>query len=446
MYTCGQTVYNDMHVGNARFYVVFDVVRRYLEYRGYAVRSVQNFTDVDDKIIARARDEGRDAGEIAETYIRRTLEDLESLNVLPATADPRATGEMPEIIEMITQLIKAGTAYERGGSVYFDTACATGYGKLSRKNPDDLLAGARVEVDANKRSPADFILWKPAKPGEPFWESPWGNGRPGWHIECSAMARKYVGDEIDIHGGATDLIFPHHENEIAQTEALTGKPFVRYWMHCGIITVDHKKMSKSRGNFQTLREVAERFPYDVIRFYLIGVNYRMPMEFGDEMIAAAGRGLERIRNCYQSLKRENGSDDVKKPRASWEKITVSHQANFHKALTDDFNTADAVTAIFELVKHINTGLAAKAFSLSMLEELREQLAEMCGLLGIDLDKPEVSSNVGSIDAAFIESRIAARQAARAAKNFTEADRIRNELAERGIILEDTPEGVRWKRA
>jgi cysteinyl-tRNA synthetase len=217
-------------------------------------------------------------------------------------------------------------------------------------------------------------------------------------------------------------------------------------MHCGIITVDHKKMSKSRGNFQTLREVAERFPYDVIRFYLIGVNYRMPMEFGDEMIAAAGRGLERIRNCYQSLKRENGSDEVKNPHASWEKITVSHQANFHKALTDDFNTADAVTAIFELVKHINTGLAAKAFSLSILEELREQLAEMCGLLGIDLDKTELSSNVGSIDAAFIESRIAARQAARAAKDFAEADRLRNELAERGIILEDTPEGVRWKRA
>jgi cysteinyl-tRNA synthetase len=463
MYTCGQTVYNDMHIGNARFYVVFDTVRRYLEYNGYGVRFVQNFTDIDDKIIARALEEGRTADDISETYIARTLEDLRNLNVLPATVDPRATLEMPEIIEMITRLVEVGAAYEREGTVYFDITRAPGYGKLARKNIEDLIAGVRIEIDDRKRNPADFVLWKPAKDSEPFWESPWGNGRPGWHIECSTMAYKYLGDEIDIHGGATDLIFPHHENEIAQTEAITGKPFVRYWMHCGILTVEHKKMSKSRGNFQTLREVAERFGYDVIRFYLLSAHYRMPMEFGDEMIAAAGRGLERIRNCYAALQSAlpegvhfaNAATQITNPngiRALLDatritltrSVTESHLEKFHLSMDDDFNTADAVTAIFEWVKCVNTELTQNKLLVNAAD-LLEELKHMCDLLGIELNKVSASASENDPDINYIETQIAARQAARVAKDFAEADRIRKELAERGIVLEDTREGVKWKR-
>jgi cysteinyl-tRNA synthetase len=439
MYTCGQTVYNDIHMGNARFYVIFDAVRRYLEHRGFVVHYMQNFTDIDDKIIARAVQEGCTIDEVAERFVARTLEDLGKLNVLPTTENPRATREMPEIIAMITKLIDKGMAYERGGTVYFDTSKIKNYGKLSRKKPDDLLAGARIEIDGDKQSPADFVLWKPAKTGEPYWESPWGNGRPGWHIECSAMAYKYLGEEIDIHGGGSDLIFPHHENEIAQTEAITGKTFAHYWMHCGMLTVDHKKMSKSTGNFQTLRQVTERFDHDVIRFYLLSGNYRMPMEFGDEMIAAAGRGLERIRNCYATLKKAMESTADK---TAWAQEATEHINNFYTAMDDDFNTADAITAIFEWVKYININLTQQ--ETPPFEALRfyaKQLTDMCDLLGISLEKATQSD----LDTAGIEARITARQAAKAAKNFAEADRIRNELTEEGILLEDTREGVRWKR-
>ncbi|MCL2203107.1 MAG: cysteine--tRNA ligase [Defluviitaleaceae bacterium] len=440
MYTCGQTVYNDIHMGNARFYVVFDAVRRYMAYRGFDLQFMQNFTDIDDKIIARAAQEGRAVADIANTYIARTLEDLESLNVWLADKHPCATQEIPEIIAMVEKLIAKDAAYERGGTVYFDTTRAAHYGKLSRKNPDDLLAGARIEIDSDKRNPADFVLWKPAKAGEPFWESPWGRGRPGWHIECSAMAYKYLGEEIDIHGGGADLIFPHHENEIAQTEAVTGKPFSRYWMHCGILTVDHKKMSKSRGNFQTLREVAARFPYDVIRFYLLSGHYRMPMEFGDELIAAAGRGLERIRNCYGALKRAEGA-----PQGEGNASTAPFVEKFHASMDDDFNTADAVTAIFEWVKYVNTGLAQwESPSSALITGLLEELTHMCGLLGISLEEAH-SSPGGNVPDADIEAQIAARTAAKKARDFAEADRIRDELAKQGILLEDTRAGVIWKR-
>ncbi|MCL2500744.1 MAG: cysteine--tRNA ligase [Defluviitaleaceae bacterium] len=442
MYTCGQTVYNDIHIGNARFYVVFDAIRRYMEYRGFDVQYMQNFTDIDDKIIARAVQEGRGVDDIADTFVSRTLEDLENLNVRPTTKNPRATQEMPEIIDMITRLTEIDAAYERNGTVYFDVTRTPDYGKLSRKKPDDLIAGARIEVDSDKRNPTDFVLWKPAKPGEPFWPSPWSEGRPGWHIECSAMAFKYLGEEIDIHGGGADLIFPHHENEIAQTEAITGKPFSRYWMHCGILTVDHKKMSKSRGNFQTLREVAERFPYDVIRFYLLSGHYRMPMEFTDEVITAAAKGLERIKNCHDTLVRMIGDKNNETPIKIERNLDCVYENDFFAAMDDDFNTADAVTAIFELVKSINTELAKpEKPPRGKLICLSDQLSRMCGLLGIDLKKTDTDT-----DTAYIEARIADRQAARKTRDFAEADRIRNELAERGILLEDTREGVVWKKA
>ncbi|MCL2189738.1 MAG: cysteine--tRNA ligase [Defluviitaleaceae bacterium] len=443
MYTCGQTVYNDIHIGNARFYVVFDAVRRYLTHCGYDVQYMQNFTDIDDKIIARAIEENRTVDDIAETFIARTLEDLEKLNVLPTTRNPRATQEMPAIIDMISRLIENGVAYEKNGTVFFDTSRVSDYGKLSRKKLDDLLAGARVEVDGDKRAPADFVLWKPAKEGEPFWESPWSNGRPGWHIECSAMAYKHLGEEIDIHGGGTDLIFPHHENEIAQTEAITGKTFARFWMHNGVITVDHKKMSKSRGNFQTLRQVAEKFPHDVIRFYLLSGHYRMPMEFGFPLIEAAAKGLERVRNCYNALARATptGSGDAPTPFD-----TATHVEKFHASMRDDFNTADAITAIFEWVKQVNTTLAqGEGLSDAVAGELLKQLSDMCGLLGISPEERTDITDGNAPDEAFIETQIAARTAAKKARDFALADQIRNALAEKGVLLEDTREGVIWKR-
>ena len=442
MYTCGQTVYNDIHMGNARFYVVFDAIRRYLAHKGLDVSFVQNFTDIDDKIIAKANEEGTTTEEIAERYIAHTLEDLAALNCLPATVNPRATEEVPEIIALISDLVEKGFAYENNSTVYYDVSKFAGYGKLSRKNVDDLEAGARVEVEAGKRAAADFVLWKPAKPDEPRWESPWGAGRPGWHIECSAMAKKYLGEEIDIHGGAEDLIFPHHENEIAQTEAVTGRDFARCWMHCGILTTDHKKMSKSRGNFFTLREmVAKGFSHEVIRFYLLSGHYRMPMEFNDEVLRAAGQGLTRIKNCHGNLLHNKNVEKI--DNLTCENSYEKYAENFFAAMDDDFNTADAITAVFELVKFANTRMAAKE-SVAGLLELLENL---CGILGITIgeDSKNGTKNTEGSNDEEIEAKIAARQAARAAKNFAEADRLRNELTDMGIILEDTPEGVRWKR-
>jgi len=447
MYTCGQTVYNDIHMGNARFYVAFDAARRYLEHLGYNVAFVQNFTDIDDKTIARAIEEGISSSEIAEKYIANTLADLEALNVKPATVNPRVTEEIPEIIEMVEQLVDGGYAYENNGTVYYAVNSFADYGKLSKKNIDDLEAGARIEVEPGKKNPMDFVLWKPAKPGEPSWESPWGNGRPGWHIECSAMARKYLGDEIDIHGGGADLVFPHHENEIAQTEAVTGKNFANYWMHCGMITVEHKKMSKSRGNFATLKEVAQKFPYDVLRFFFLSGHYRMPMEFTDTVLNAAQQGLTRIKNCYKTITHAiETAEIVSKQEGNENSVdlkvaTRGYIDQFHKAMKDDFNTADAIAAVFEMVRYINSVISGNVRPCKeFLIHAREELVALMGILGISLgqineDTPE-----------NIEALIAARQAARKDKNFAESDRIRDELMAMGIVLEDTREGVRWHRA
>ena len=446
MYTCGQTVYNDIHLGNARFYVVFDAIRRYLLHKGFDVRFVQNFTDIDDKIIQRARDEGCSSAEIAERFIERTLCDLEGLNVLPAVSNPKATESIEEIIEFIQELSEKGFAYENQGTVYYDVKKFPEYGKLSRKNPDDLEAGARVEVEAGKRNPMDFVLWKPAKPGEPKWTSPWGDGRPGWHIECSAMIRKFLGDSIDIHGGAEDLIFPHHENEIAQSEALTSAEFAKYWMHCGILTADHKKMSKSRGNFQTLRETSAEFPMDVLRFYFLSVHYRMPMEFGDVVLKGAGQGFRRIRACYANLSEAAGSAyeaDLSDEEIELTKEAGRYSIKFNNAMDDDFNTADAIAAIFELVRFSNSLLAKPdTWSKGFLLRLKEAMLELCGVLGLSI---EAEKKTGGDDSE-VEALIEARQEARKAKNFAEADRIRNELTEMGIILEDTAGGVRWRRS
>jgi cysteinyl-tRNA synthetase len=448
MYTCGQTVYNDIHIGNARFYVVFDAIRRYMEYKGYAVNYVQNFTDVDDKIIARAAQEGVSSPEIAERYIQHTLEDLDALNVKCATVHPKATEEIPAILDMVQALIDKGFAYVKNGTVFFATRRVKAYGKLSRKNPDDLEAGARVDINADKLDPTDFVLWKPAKPDEPYWPSPWGNGRPGWHIECSAMAKKYLGDTIDIHGGAADLIFPHHENEIAQSEAANNAPFSRNWMHCGILTVDHKKMSKSAGNFHTLREVAELFEYDVIRFFLVSGHYRMPMEYGEHLLESAQSALNRIKNCRAALRHKALPADA--PAADLPAEARVYRQAFEQAMDDDFNTADAIAAIFDMVKHINTsrpkGGLARAFA--------DELDALCGILGVRLEgirleginleahTPEAADQPSDAE---IEALIAARGQAREAKNWAESDRIRDLLLAKGIRLTDTREGVVWTR-
>ncbi|MCL2361667.1 MAG: cysteine--tRNA ligase [Defluviitaleaceae bacterium] len=448
MYTCGQTVYNDIHIGNARFYVAFDAIRRYLEYKGYEVDYVQNFTDIDDKLIQRAAEENTTVQALAEKYIARTLEDLKSLNVKPATHNPKATEEITEIIAMIEKLAASGNAYEKNGSVYFDTTTAPNYGKLSKKNIDDLLAGARVEVSKEKRNPSDFILWKPAKPGEPAWESPWGPGRPGWHIECSAMVKKYLGNEIDIHGGGSDLIFPHHENEIAQSEAANCCGYARIWMHSGMITSNHKKMSKSQGNFQTLREVAEKYPYDVIRFFLVSGHYRMPMELTDEVMGSAQQGLNRILTCRRNLSHaeRNASD-------SGEVVNADQYIQaFEKAMDDDFNTADAVTAIYELVSLANKHM--HSISKTVAEYLGKMIDDLCGHLGLFFIISFSRELQSSIHAHVrlsehdpeVEALITARQAARTAKDFAESDRIRDQLTSMGIILEDTPTGPRWHRA
>lgn len=469
MYSCGQTVYNDIHVGNARFYVVFDVIRRYMTHKGYRVCFVQNFTDVDDKIIQKAAEEKCPAQEIAERYIRHTLADLQALNVMPATFAPRATQEMPEIIALAQTLQDKGFAYEKNGSLFFHTEKAADYGKLSRKHPKELAAGARVEVNPEKKHPADFVLWKPAKPGEPYWESPWGNGRPGWHIECSAMAKKYLGDRIDIHGGAADLIFPHHENEIAQSEAANGTPFTNYWMHLGLLTVNQKKMAKSEGNFFTLREVAAAFPYDAIRFYLLNGHYRAPMEYGPHLLSAAQTALTRIKNATDRLA-HYAQGEAPAPTAAAQAeapapaalapaeaaLTMqadAFAADFEAAMDDDFNTADAVAALFELIKFANT--YADRPSPALARHLLAIIRRLCGILGLALDadirakEPIILSEQARVQrqhglpAAEIEALLAERQRFRQAENWAAADGVRDALLEKGVEIKDTPDGTRW---
>lgn len=441
MYVCGPTVYDYIHIGNARPYVIFDTIRRYMEYKGYEVNYVQNFTDVDDKIIKKANAEGVDSKVISERYIDEAKKDAKGLNVEPATKNPKVTEEMDGIIEMIQTLIDKGHAYEVNGSVFYDTKSFADYGKLSGKNIDDLEAGARIAVDETKKSPMDFVLWKPKKDGEPYWESPWSQGRPGWHIECSVMAKKYLGDTIDIHAGGEDLVFPHHENEIAQSEAANGKPFAKYWLHNGFINVDNKKMSKSLGNFFTLREIVEHIPYDVVRFFILSGHYRSPINFSRELMEAAGAGLDRIKNAYKSLlfmeSKAKGTMTADETKLNDE--ADKFRVQFENAMDDDFNTADAVTAIFEIAKFANINITENS-SKEFVTAIREKMLTLCNILGI---KPFDEAKSDQISAEEIEELISERAAAKKAKDFARADAIREELNGKGVIIEDTRAGVRW---
>lgn len=445
MYVCGPTVYNFIHIGNARPMIVFDTVRRYFEYKGYEVNYVSNFTDVDDKIINRAIEEGVSADEISKRYIAECRKDMEGMNIKPATKHPLATEEICGMVEMIDTLIEKGFAYEKNGTVYFRTRRFEEYGKLSHKNLDDLRSGERsllVTGEAEKEDPLDFVLWKPKKEGEPAWDSPWSDGRPGWHIECSVMSRKYLGEQIDIHAGGEDLVFPHHENEIAQSEAANGKEFARYWMHNAFLNIDNRKMSKSLGNFRTVREISEQYDLQVLRFFMLSAHYRSPLNFSADLMESSKSGLERIVNAADNLKFLMGnakSEEMTKEEKSGFEKTEEYIKGFEAAMDDDFNTADAVAAVFDLVKYINTTVDADSSKL-YLKELFELLVKLTDVLGLIVDKKE------DMLEEEIEKLIAERQAARKEKNFARADEIRDELLSKGIILEDTREGVKWKRA
>lgn len=446
MYVCGPTVYNLIHIGNARPMIIFDTVRRYMEYKGYEVNYVSNFTDVDDKIIKKAIEEGVSAEEISTRYIKECKKDMADMNVKPATTAPQATQEIQGMIDMIQTLIDKGYAYPAAdGTVYFRVKKFKEYGKLSHKNLDDLQSGFRslkVSGEDQKEDPLDFVLWKPKKEGEPSWPSPWCDGRPGWHIECSVMSKKYLGEEIDIHAGGEDLIFPHHENEIAQSECCNGKIFARYWMHNGFLNIDNRKMSKSLGNFFTVREISEKYDLQVLRFFMLSAHYRSPLNFSADLMEASKNGLERIVNAADNLKFLMGNakaEAITDAEAENFAKTEEFVAGFEKAMDDDFNTADAVAAIFDLVKYINTTTDAES-SKEYLQKLFDLLVKLTGVLGLIVDKKE------EILDEDIEKLIEERQAARKAKDFARADAIRDELLEKGIILKDTREGVQWKRA
>ena len=445
MYVCGPTVYNFIHIGNARPMIVFDTVRRYFEYKGYDVNYVSNFTDVDDKIINKAIEEHVSADEISKRYIEECKKDMEGMNIKPATKNPLATEEICGMVEMIRQLIDKGYAYEKNGTVYFRTRKFEEYGKLSHKNLDDLRSGNRtllVSGEDEKEDPLDFVLWKPKKEGEPAWESPWSDGRPGWHIECSVMSKKYLGEEIDIHAGGEDLIFPHHENEIAQSEAANGKTFAKYWMHNAFLNIDNHKMSKSLGNFRTVREISEQYDLQILRFFMLSAHYRSPLNFSAELMEASRNGLERIVNAAENLKFLSGNakteDMTEKEKTDLEK-TEDFVKDFEAAMDDDFNTADAIASIFDLVKYCNTTADGKS-SREYTEKLLSVLQKLTDVMGLIVNKKE------EILDEDIEALIEERQAARKAKDFARADQIRDELAGKGIILEDTREGVKWKRA
>ena len=445
MYVCGPTVYNFIHIGNARPMIVFDTVRRYFEYKGYEVNYVSNFTDVDDKIIKKAIEEGLSADEVAERYIAECQKDMAAMNVMPATTHPRATQEIGGMIEMISKLIEDGYAYEKNGTVYFRTRKFKEYGKLSHKNLDDLRSGNRsllVTGEDEKEDPLDFVLWKPKKEGEPAWESPWSDGRPGWHIECSVMSKKYLGTSIDIHAGGEDLVFPHHENEIAQSEAYSGEPFSNYWMHNAFLNIDRVKMSKSAGNFFTVREISEKYDLRILRFFMLSSHYRSPLEFDREQMEAAEAGLGRITNAYENLKdraANNKSESMSEAEKGQIPEVEAFVSKFETAMDDDFNTADAEAAIFDLVRFANKEVDAessKEFAGFVADTLKK-LSDVLGLV-IEVEKEDIDSE--------IEALIAERQAARKNKDFARADEIRNELLSRGIILKDTREGVKWSRA
>ena len=446
MYVCGPTVYNFIHIGNARPMIVFDTVRRYFEYKGYEVNYVSNFTDVDDKIIRKAIEEGVDAETISKRYIAECKKDMEMMNVKPATKNPQATQEIGGMIEMINTLIEKGHAYVAAdGTVYFRTKSFKEYGKLSHKNLDDLQSGFReikVTGEEGKEDPTDFVLWKPKKEGEPFWESPWCQGRPGWHIECSEMSKKYLGESIDIHAGGEDLIFPHHENEIAQSECANGKTFANYWMHNAFLNIDNRKMSKSLGNFFTVREISEKYDLQVLRLFMLSAQYRSPLNFSADLMEASKNSLERIRtaaehqaDCLKAAKEGEMTAEEKQNQAAVEELVQK----FETAMDDDFNTADAISAIFEIVR-LSTSTISEASTKAYVSYVKETMDKLCDVLGIITEKKE------EILDSEVEDLIAKRQQARKDKNFALADEIRGQLLDMGIILEDTREGVKWKRA
>ncbi len=442
VYACGPTVYNFIHIGNARPLCVFDTFRRYMEYRGYKVNFVQNFTDIDDKIIRRANEDGTDYKTVSEKYIEEFWTDAKGMNVREATVHPKATENIDEIINIVSTLIEKGYAYAvDNGDVYFSPKQFKEYGKLSHQPLEDLEAGARINVEEVKREPMDFALWKSAKPGEPYWESPWGHGRPGWHIECSAMVRRYLGETIDIHCGGQDLVFPHHENEIAQSECCNGVPFANYWMHNGFISVDNVKMSKSLGNFFTVRDVANEYGYEPIRYFLISSHYRSPINYSIDIIEQCKASLVRLYNCRESLDfAMKNAVDIHPENAETVKATLdSRREQFIKAMDDDLNTADAISAVFELVKDINTTVITDAPSKELVEFATKLFDELTGVLGLVYNR-----KTESLDDE-IEKMIEARTQARKDKNWAEADRIRDELKAQGIVLEDTPQGVKWRR-
>lgn len=445
MYVCGPTVYNFIHIGNARPMIVFDTVRRYFEYKGYDVNYVSNFTDVDDKIIAKANEEGVTAEEISQRYIEECKKDMAGMNVKPATTNPLATQEIEGMIQLIQTLMDKGYAYEKNGTVYYRTRQFKEYGKLSHKNLDDLRSGERsllVSGADEKEDPLDFVLWKPKKEGEPFWESPWCQGRPGWHIECSEMSKKYLGESIDIHAGGEDLIFPHHENEIAQSECANGKTFANYWMHNAFLNIDNRKMSKSLGNFFTVREISEKYDLQVLRLFMLSAQYRSPLNFSADLMEASKNSLERIRtaaehqaDCLKAAKEGEMTAEEKQNQAAVEELVQK----FETAMDDDFNTADAISAIFEIVRLSNSTIS-EASTKAYVSYVKETMDKLCDVLGIITEKKE------EILDSEVEDLIAKRQQARKDKNFALADEIRGQLLDMGIILEDTREGVKWKRA
>lgn len=447
MYVCGPTVYNYIHIGNARPMIIFDTVRRYFEYKGYEVNYVTNFTDVDDKIIKKAMEEGVDADTISKRYIEECKKDMEGLNVREATTHPKATEEIDGMLEMIGTLIDKGHAYvAEDGTVYFRVSSFKEYGKLSHKNLEDLQSGFReikVTGEEGKEDPNDFVLWKPKKEGEPFWKSPWCEGRPGWHIECSVMAKRYLGEQIDIHAGGEDLIFPHHENEIAQSEAANGKPFATYWMHNGFLNIDNKKMSKSAGNFFTVREISEKYDLQVLRFFMLSAHYRSPFNFSEELMEASKNGLERILTAAERLRELDKKASAKGSLLEKEEEGASAlktlTEKFEAAMEDDFNTADAVSALFEIIKLANTSTDEES-SKEYVSLLLRETEKLCGVLGI------LTQRKKDVLDQEIEAMIASRQQARKEKNFALADEIRGKLLGMGIVLEDTREGVKWKRA
>ncbi len=440
MYACGPTVYDLFHIGNARTFMVFDAMRRYFQYRGYKVHFVQNFTDIDDKIINKANNEGVSSEAVSEKFIKEYFIDADSLGIERADVHPKVTENIPEIIEIIKTLQVKGHAYEIDGDVYFDVDSYKDYGKLSKQNLEELQQGSRVEVDRRKKSPLDFVLWKSSKPEEPSWDSPWGKGRPGWHIECSAMAKKYLGETIDIHGGGGDLVFPHHENEVAQSEAATGKPFAKYWLHVGYLNVNNEKMSKSLGNFFTVRDIRKEFDLEVLRFFMLSAHYRNPLNFNKDLLVSSKSGLERLYHSKEHLEHLLESAENKEPgeeELQLEKRLGDYENRFVQKMDDDFNTADGISVIFDLVKDLNTNISNSSAK-RIIQQGIDLLKKLTKVLGLLEKQEEVLDEE-------IEALIEKREEARKIKNYALADEIRDKLQDMGIELKDTPEGVQWRR-